>query len=407
MIYLWNAMQYVRHHKLTYGLFVLQLIMIVLITNIFLSLAINLSKDLDNYADNVSVNILYLNGKTESESVFENFSLDQLESAQELVPNSQVALAKDGNLGLFDGENMHNYPFFEVAGDFFNVALSDSSMKFKEKTIYFPEQMLNYLQTSLELYPDFLKNQGINIVKINREQSVIITEAGEKIPYVVVSPSTEGSVLFADSLNPDNLSANESQLSQTVFLPMGANLVSEKEINKSLGILLSDKDQLKREDLVAYFNDQFPDYQFSFISLRQMLVEKEQGTLVLSRMVFAINLICIIIVLIGLLGFIATRIEQRKYDIAVCIIAGSTKKKMLIELFLEIFVVILTSAIVGIVLSYVLSQSVPRINGVSSTPSIMLSIMIIFSSFLISVMATLILRVKYVDFDSIRIVNGG
>lgn len=116
-------------------------------------------------------------------------------------------------------------------------------------------------------------------------------------------------------------------------------------------------------------------------------------------------LIIMLIIVISLAGMFSLIINSRKKELAICLALGSSKGKLYLECFLEVFILSLSGCLIGIILSYIILLSGIEYATVPITPNHLISIFEILLSCiitLISVFPAFIIIKKLMPMEILR-----
>ncbi|WP_240672296.1 ABC transporter permease [Anoxybacillus flavithermus] len=80
--------------------------------------------------------------------------------------------------------------------------------------------------------------------------------------------------------------------------------------------------------------------------------EYKNNTKQSARFTFMVGLFFVVVTLIGVISVMISSIQARKYDIGVMMVTGASKRDIRRIVVMELFLLVMTSAIIGVVLSY-------------------------------------------------------
>lgn len=411
MFSLWMAKNYVNHQKKFYLLFCIQIIIITVIVSLLLGLRTGFNQEVIQMSNQRQYDVIYFTNQNEINvySQHDNFSLEDYSTLHTQFPNVTMSWAKKWNIGLLDNHaKVKNYQYYEIAGDFEALALSETVHLDLDQYIYASHQFFEDLENALVLQPDYTTFQGFDIKSIEVDEGWLELHSGEKIaifPFEKLSNPEDVTVVFGSFINLTNLKEETDYLMDTVIVHSKWQLLNEALSPTSLGIKINQEERHTLKEILSFLQEKFPTTMITYFSIEQLLNEKRDEITLMSRSGMVISLVCGMIVFIGLIGLVSTFIDRRKSNIALSYLLGATSHNLILELFLELCLIVTSSGIIGIVISYIITLFNQQMLGFPVKLSLFNSLMLLFTQFLLTTFVTLVLAKKYLAMDSISILN--
>lgn len=409
MYRLWNACQYIKHHFKVYVLFSIQLIFITCIVIMSLGLLESTEELIREKEEMKQIDIVYPVGKNVEGKTLNHYSLAELDEIKNVVPEVNVALAKTTIVGLLNNVNeVVNFNYYEVSDQFPEIALSEFVDIDLENTIYLPQNFLDLIDETLVKNPNYLQFLGFDIHLIDTDKRKLELNSGTQLNIVTwedLNINPEIKILFNSSVTLETIEDYYHSLSQSILVSYKYNVYQFPEILISLGFLSNELDMIKLNQISSILQTYYPQYQFKFFSLKQLLYEKRQEIHMIIKNILTVVTICTVIVIIGLCGLLSILLERRKKQIALKLVTGASRLILLQEIFLEILIVVSGSCLIGAISSSLFSLFKLKIFDVEVIYTIWNVISIMFFTIMITAWITLFLGKKYLNIEPIKVLS--
>lgn len=413
MYIIWTAMQYILHHKKIYSLFYIQIIVITLIVNLLLGLMNNVTQSINIYHQYPQFSTVYITGRNDSGSSFIEFDTSMFNQLKSKFPTVPMLVGESSTFAFLTeqaSQKFTEYPFYEVKGDFSAIALSEEVALDLDQYIYAPKQFLIDLQQGLAINKSFIQFQGYHVEAVDVDAAQIILTSGKAVPVKYIEDlhvDNNIEIIFSQHIHLQNFEENRVLFKDAVIVSQSFDLYEAPTPFVSFGTHIESSQINVLTAMLDYFNELKSEYQFTFHTLRQMLQAKYNELSLLSRTVWAVLIVCTTIIVIGLIGIMSTFIERRKYHLALEKLIGATDQTIVLELFSELLLVVLSAGIIGTIAAYVITLWNPIIFEMGISLKWSDSLFILIAQILLVCSIVGLLTLRYAKQNSVRILNEG
>lgn len=348
---LYRAMRNTLHNIRQYIFVLFQIIVGIALLFISLSIEGSFGQEIEFYKSTLAQNLVTVSGYSDSKGL-DITPKDFRYISDHLKPlSTQLAYSIDFAIYIRAGIEEKRVPVYFVSDDYYLLLMNwDNS---QSNAFYAGDWIVEALQES---GVDSLNNPAIfNVQKKLLFDYPLLSYA--QLDKNIVMKQTARSVLI------EGVSDESSSFQNSIFLPLNQYFAYEQEVfGTSYLFVPIDTNNLENTDsfcidILKYLKSQHPKNDYQYTKDFSFLLDRTNSLTQSTELFNIISSIILVIVLFSLTGLLMLIIHRRRYAIATSMMCGASDYQISFELMAEVFFVVLTGTLFGILVGFLLLPS--------------------------------------------------